>query len=356
MRAIISPRSSDLIREYFAWWARQMGELLPGGLSAPESGAMDALVLEIDEGGASLSASLRRGERLAPLGRFPTDSAGITAARNAAALGGRSIPVWLRLPAVRVLEKKLSFPLVAERALRQALSYEMDRETPFTVDEVWWNWRVDERDRARGQIHLTLFLLPKSVAQPYVAALAQGGLHATAIDARTAAGESRQIMLGEDTARPQALTAQARPLAIACAVLALVAVVVPFARQSLALGWVEDRIALLQPQVEAVQALRRRVENVAGAGAASAMEQAGTADALKVLAKTTQILPDDTHLTDFTLHRRKLGISGQSAGAAKLIGLLAADPFFQDPAFAAAVTRVQGSKLDAFSINAEVRP
>jgi general secretion pathway protein L len=87
----------------------------------------------------------------------------------------------------------------------------------------------------------------------------------------------------------------------------------------------------------------------------SAGSEAGP-DILRVLAKTTEILPDDTHLTDLSLRQRKLSLSGQSAAAAKLIGAIAADPFFKDPAFSAAVTRVQGGKLDAFSINAEIRP
>ena len=78
--------------------------------------------------------------------------------------------------------------------------------------------------------------------------------------------------------------------------------------------------------------------------------------ALKVLAQATEALPDDTHLTDFALHKHKLNISGQSEEAAKLIGLMTANPLFKNPAFTSAVTRVQGSKADAFSIETEVRP
>ena len=137
--------------------------------------------------------------------------------------------------------------------------------------------------------------------------------------------------------------------------LALAALILPFALQSLALSRADARIAELKGEVNTVQQLRRRLDNVAGAGASAAMEQAGSADVLKALAETTRILPDDTHLTDFSLHRRKLVMGGQSGDAARLIGLLAGDSFFKDPAFAAAVTRAPGSKLDSFAINAEVR-
>jgi general secretion pathway protein L len=354
MPALISSRLPELIGEYFAWWVRQMRDLLPDWVVTRD--ATDALILKADEHAAALSVEMRRGERTTPLGRFSLDAAGVVAARNAAALGGRTIPIRLSLSSVTVLEKQLTFPLAAERALGQALAYEMDRETPFTADEVWWDWRVDHRDRARGQIRLTLFLIAKSAAQEIVALLERGGLKPGAIEAPGTGGAHRQIPLEGGTAAAADWSGPVRPLAIACAVLAVTAIIVPFARQSIALAGVDSRIAELQPKVDAVQALRRRVDQAAGAGAAQAMEQAGTADALKVLARTTQVLPDDTYLTDFSLRKRKLSVSGQSAGAAKLIGLLAADPSFQNPAFSAAVTRVQGTKLDAFSITAEVRP
>jgi hypothetical protein len=49
-------------------------------------------------------------------------------------------------------------------------------------------------------------------------------------------------------------------------------------------------------------------------------------------------------------------MNGQSAGAAKLISALSVDPTFKDPAFAAPVTRLEGGKIDIFSISAEARP
>ncbi len=333
-----------------------MGDLLPARFRVSQTGGKDALVLEPDAGGGSVSAALRRDGQLVSLGRFTLDRAGIAALRQDTGLGGRPVAVWLRLPASALLEKPLTFPLAAERELRRALTYEMDRETPFTADEVWWNWRIDHRDRPRGQLRLTLFLIPKSAGQNAITRLRQGGLNPVAVGAPAAAGDFHRIEL---TAEPQADGRQSswvRPLAVACAALALIALILPFVRQSLALARADARIAELKPSADAARQLRRRLDDAARGGGSAAMAGSGGADILAVLAETTRILPDDTHLTDFSLHRRKLSFAGQSADAARLIGLLAADPVFKDPAFAAAVTRPQGSKLDTFAINAEVRP
>ena len=355
MRVIDLSRFSPVLREYFTWWVSQMRDLMPERARPAEASAGEILIIESDAAGSMLTASMRRGDRVTQVGRFPSDPTGLTALRNAAALGGRDIPVWLR-PAAMMLEKQLTFPLAAERELGRVLAYEMDRETPFTADEVWWKWHVDARDKAQGQLTLTLFLLPKANGKAIAAALGEAGLEPSVIDAATAAGARHQIRLDDSAVHRIVLSGKTRAAAYACAALALIAVIAPFIKQAILLGQVESRVAELKPQVDEVQQLRRRIES-AGQGASQlAMEQAGSADPLKVLAQATEVLPDDTHLTDLALHKHKLNISGQSEEAAKLIGLMTANPLFKNPAFTSAVTRVQGSKADAFSIETEVRP
>ncbi len=89
---------------------------------------------------------------------------------------------------------------------------------------------------------------------------------------------------------------------------------------------------------------------------ALAAERAKTGDVLQILAAVTDIVPDDTWLTDLSLHQGKLGINGQSPAAARLIPALAADPSFRNPAFAAPVTRAPDGHADLFAIRAELAP
>ena len=74
------------------------------------------------------------------------------------------------------------------------------------------------------------------------------------------------------------------------------------------------------------------------------------------MAATTRILPDDTYLTEMEVRQRKVTLSGRSAGAARLIGALAADAEFRNPGFSAPVTRLEALRAELFTINAEVRP
>jgi general secretion pathway protein L len=341
-----------MFRDYITWWARQMVELLPPGLRFPDKGSTHALIVEPE--GETVTISVRRGISTTKLGRFNTDAVGLAAAAKASAIDGRPSMILLGLRPGVSLEKTLVLPLAVERELERVLSYEMDRETPFSADEVWWSWQVTRRDRQHSQIHVSLFVVPRAGLTGLIEALTHAGLAPTSIDVRAGDGERRQIPLGANRTGREGWSGGLKPLAIGCAALAFIATALPFVRQSLALGRVESRIARLQPEVDRVQALRQQL-GAAGANGTMAINQAGTADTLKVLATTTEILPDDTHLTELSLHRRKLSLSGQSGDAAKLIGALAANPLFKDPSFASAVTRPQGSKLDAFSINTEIR-
>ena len=87
-----------------------------------------------------------------------------------------------------------------------------------------------------------------------------------------------------------------------------------------------------------------------------ARERGRVGDALQVLAVVTDTLPDDTYLTELSLHQRKLALSGESGAAAKVIVALSAEPMLHKTEFVAPVTRAPTGGLDMFSIESEVVP
>ena len=163
--------------------------------------------------------------------------------------------------------------------------------------------------------------------------------------------------------RPRLLTVSAdqgsgsivvRGLAWTCAVLAVVAMVLPLVLQAVALNATDEDIARLQPTIKQVEALRRGQMASGAARDVVAREAERTGDLLRILATITRILPDGTFLTDFALRERQMTISGRTASAPRLITGLSADPAIRDPAFAAPVTRIEGATSEVFSIKAEI--
>lgn len=340
------------IGDFFTWWGDQLRGFLPTGLAGAAPQDHDAIVLTVGDPPDLIEAALRKRGQTGKLGRFTLDPAGLRLLKQACAQPGRPPATVLRLDAEFLLEKQLTLPLAAERDLDRVLGFEMDRETPFAIDEVYWDATVLERDRRQGRLKVLLSLVPRASLEDLIGALGSVDLAPTVLAPVLADGSVRPIHL--DHSAPRGNDRAVPLLAWATAALALIAIALPFARQALAFHSIDATIAALQPTVDEAARLRRQITG--GGGEAIAAERGKLPNALKVLAATTQALPDDTHLTDLSLKNRRLSLIGQSAAAARLLGALAADPTFKDPAFAAPVTKLEANRQEIFSIATQVAP
>lgn len=346
---------TPLLYDYWLWWREQMASLVPAGL---RDGRADEDVLLIEPSSPAgdmpfqVSLGVYHHRRLRPLGRFRLDGRGEADMRAAIASVGRPRATQLALPPGAVMEKRLALPLAAESELANVLAFAMDRETPFAAEDVWWTFHVEARDRAAARLSVRLSLVPKEPLAALLSHLDRAGLPPTAL---LDAGDARVIPLsggGKPSWRDRLVPAAAT----LCLALAVAVAATPFLRQSLALAAVDRLITGLKPDVDAADALRRRIEGRGTGRDILADEALRLGDPLKVLAAVTRTLPDDTYLSEFSMRQRQVGLVGQSADASRLIGALAADPAFRDPAFSAPVTRGKDGGRDLFSIKVEARP
>ncbi|HLY56042.1 MAG TPA: PilN domain-containing protein [Stellaceae bacterium] len=344
-----------MLRDLVEWWADQMLAFVPERLRLAMVESQDGLLVEPEtESGGGLAVRLSRlhHREIADLGRYSVESPAL----GDAAARARAGTIRLRLPYELLLEKRLTLPLAAASELDRVLAYEMDRETPFTADEAWWSYALEQRDRQHGRIEVRLSLVPKAATEALLAALHRAGLRPTVIEIAVDGQERRQIPIGAPERRGGGIRARLVPVAAGvCLVLLAIAIGMPFLRQSWEMAATSARMDALKKSVDEAEGLRRQLASSAGADVLT-NERSRLGDPMAVLAAATQILPDDTRLTDFTMEQRKVTMNGQSVAAAKLIGALAADPLFKDPAFAAPSTHMPGARTETFSISTEARP
>jgi general secretion pathway protein L len=347
-----------MVNEFLVWWLQRLAELVSERLSRRLAAPSQALLVDVEEEfGQPLAFALtvRRGRQHGRLGRFRLDPAGLRAARAVLPRQRRLRAVILRLPGSALLEREVAVPLAAERDPAGVLRYDMDRLTPFAADEVFWTWAVERRDEIRGNLHLRLSLVPKARVQPVLAALGAIGLAATEI--QPAAPDDhvmpRIALIPAASARGRWRQRAAAVAAIGCAGLTLAAIVTPFATQAVQRAAVERRITAMAPTVQLAEALRKRIASANASRDVLAAERARLGDPLVALAALTDLLPDDTYVSDFSLNARKLSFAGRSGGAARLIGLLSASPIVRNPVFGAPVTRTEDGQ-SLFSIRADL--
>jgi general secretion pathway protein L len=355
-----------MLKQFLAWWLQQLTDLLPAAWRQAD-GPRDALVLvalpDADQGIPEVE--LQRPRTGEVLGRFRLDSAGqASLAATLRRQPGRK-PLLLRLPASLMLERELALPLLAERAPDRVLEYEMDRFTPFRSNEVIWGWAILRRDATRNRLMLRLNYVPIASIQTLMATLAKAEIAVTALEAPGAGGARAGAMRRIALHRPASSTERGwrRGLVLLgglCGALALAAIILPFLMQESESSVLAERQAALAPQVAEAERLRHAIA-ARGAGIdVVGAEQARVGDPLQVLASVTDLLPDDSFLTELSLRQGKLSLAGQSAASARLITAMSADPVIRNPAFAAPVTRVdapgEGGHVDVFAIHAEIAP
>ena len=345
-----------MVREFLGWWLGQLADLVPDRWRRAAAGNPEAAVIapvgRLADGIDAIAVSLRRNGRETPLGDFHI--ARDELADIAEAFGKTAV---LRLGESDVLAKTLVLPLAAERDIEQVVAFEMDRETPFAADEVYWSGRITRRDRATGQLWVRLLMVPRARLQALVAALAAIGIRPRR--AEIADGPDRDSWLPLDaaaTAPHEGSRRLLRPALAACLLLAAAAVLTPFIRQSLALGAAERATAGERAAAEQARQLRKEIDRLSGGADAIEAEQAKSGRPLAIIAAVTQLLPSDTYLTDFIQQQGKITLTGRSAAASRLIAILAADQRLRNPTFAAPVTRIAADRQELFTITAEVAP
>jgi general secretion pathway protein L len=331
-----------MLNEIWVWWVRQIKSLIPAAWRG--TGGEDAVIVRIDR----LDEVPERSEGAILLRRRGAETFAAPLRFSGADFAGApNLATALRLPPGTVLRREVRLPAAAERDLKRVLGFEMDRLTPFTPDEIFWGVGGVRRE-APGAIKLSLLITLRAPLENLLAALARGKLRPGYVE--DAGG---RIALSPGLApRKKGFYAALYGL---CAVLAVACIAVPVIRQQAALDAAQARIDALAPAAHEAMRLRQRLAIAASGQEAVAAAQA-SGDALQILAALTAALPDDTYITDFTLKSGELTFDGESANAARLIALLAAVPKFQNPGFAAPVTRAINGSADLFSIHLTVSP
>jgi general secretion pathway protein L len=345
-----------MVPDFLAWWFGQLADLLPQRLRRSAPTAADATVITpigaVGHGIEAVMVGVRRNGRETPLGQFAVSASGLAELPRSA---GK--PVVLRLGEADVLGKSVVLPLAAEREIDQALAFEMDRETPFAAEELYWNHRIVGVDRQSGRLSLRVLLVPRANLARLVDLLAQAGI--APVRAEIADGPDAGFWLPLDGIGHPADRGASRlikPVAICCAALVVAAIVTPFVRQSIATASLDRTLAAGRKAAAEADSLRQEVARLSGSADLVEKEREKFGQPLAVLAAVTRVLPDDTYLTEMELQQRKLTMSGRSAAAARLIGAVSADGEFRNPAFAAPVTRIEALRQEIFSIIAEVAP
>jgi general secretion pathway protein L len=351
--------SSSLSR-FLDWWLGELDNLL-SRVIPPEG------VLRLHWSRDTLVACYSYRERKREILRLDlTNLASAPGFRQAARAAGVAgdvdrCPMVLRFEACHAPARTLEFPAAAASNLQQVLSWEMDRLTPFSADDVYFGWRLIGRMPKAGGLRIQFAFLPRSVVDRAVADLARSGTHVQAVEVAWEPGDQAACWSVRSAALPASDEQTLRisrwisaGLAGTAIALGIAVAAVPFYRQQKELKMLEEPLARLKAEADAALDTRRALTQMGAAAQIVLDARSGKPSTLQVLDELTQVIPDGTWLDTMRYADAAVDVSGHSNAASALVGLIENSPIFAQTRFLAPVTRDPQSEAESFRIGFRV--
>jgi general secretion pathway protein L len=348
------------VGEFLRWWLGELRQILPPAWRQRLQLATRRVTLELEPDWLRLG--VEEGGVIRPLEELRAGQDAAMQKQQIRSLLERhelhEMPRFLLLDASRVLRKELKLPAAAESNLRQVLGFEMDRQTPFRANDVYFDWRILHGSKETGELQLELFVTPRGIVDSICEQLAARGVAPSGVEI-VESGQTLGVNLLPPDKRLAVINPRTRlnySLAAAALVLLVAVMVQSVNLRAGTVAELETAIAEVQDEARRVQRLREQVKETSDAASFLTRRRAQTPMAIEVLADVTRTLPDDTYLDRLVIGQDSVLMQGKSRNAQQLIEIVNKSELFQDAAFRGSTRLDASTNLEIFEVGASVSP
>jgi hypothetical protein len=298
-------------RDFLGWWGGELADMAKP-LLRPSGGGRAGLAAE--RGRDGVYRLYRHGEAI-----------------GEHRAGDKPIRAALTLPSDAALVQHLWRPLLSERDLVRMTVLDMDRLTPFTRNEVYYDIVIAPKAEGADQRQVRLAVAPRTVADACLELAALEGVEPLALIADTAEGPIDFLPAVRQRNGGGATTPRLEhPIAWGL-VAALLAANVALAvwRDVQATNTIQGLVATQAPVVQRVQLASRRVAQLQ----ADAAAQAGArrrGEPLRILEAASAALPDGAWVQRLSWDGQELRLTGQAKPGVDVLAGLKRAPLLAD--------------------------
>jgi general secretion pathway protein L len=268
----------------------------------------------------------------------------------------------LVVPDGHLLRREIVLPAAIEPDLRRAMSFEIDRRTPFKDDQVYFDCRILRRNEADASLVVELTVVPKTLADSLLLASKDYGLPITGLSLGSdllLVGKSAPNLLPESKRYRSRSFRQLAGLILLGATVAIsvLAAVIPIRQRAVQWQYLEAQAQHYKQLATQVERERETLgKSVRDHNFLPALKQSSL-PVFELLERLTLLLNDETWIYVLELTGRDtLEITGESDSAAKLLGRISEAPFVKEASFKAPVTKSQFSNYERFQIRMITKP
>lgn len=286
------------------------------------------------------------------------DLAGLDPLPATVAGGPRDLPhrTVLRLPADAVLTRRASFPAQVREKLPQVVRLELDRLSPFSADQVIYDFAQAPGAKGDARITVDLALCRRDRVVDWINRLREAG---SPIDQITWEGSWPKANLLPPNERPrrrQPLLNGTRLLLALILLLLVATVVTPLWQKARLLESLDSEVNRARNQAVQVDEVRQDLEQARQGSTVVLQHKWEQPRVLDLLRELTDRIPDDTWVQSLEYQNQEVQVRGESGQATALIGLLEEAPGFEGVSFRSPVTQVARTGKERFNLAFTFKP
>lgn len=350
------------VQRFWRWWTAELSFLVPSWYRDLIKPKKDFLILTKNEDLIELVHCSTGGDQ--NLGTFTLDSEGRQKAEDSVFSEQPALTEMdtiFRLSPEHCLRKVFKLPAAARENLRKVVAFEMDRRTPFSMDQVYYDVRVVEALPDANQISVEMAVIQRTTLDEQLEKLSEWGLRPTIVD-MPQIGEGTELSRSRFNLLPDALKSKKRnfekmlniSLMVFLPVLLLVILIIPIWLNYSYLNELRQEVAAVSKIANEVQTLKKKADDGLRELDFLLEKKRSEPVLVETLEELTKLIPNDSWLTNLQYKDRRLQIQGQSPGASLLIEKLELSLFFQNTSFVSPVTQDRRTGFERFQIATNV--
>ena len=269
------------------------------------------------------------------------------------------LPRWLLLPPPLAARVTMSLPMAAAGQLRQALQFEVDRQTPFSLADVAFDARALQLDAATKTVLAELIVVPQARLAPLIAQASALGIALQGVDVADADGRPAGINLLPDDMRQAPVSRwRRRNLWLAASVVALLALgaVASIQRQVSRGDALEAQLRREGARTRLVAAERQKLVDYSEAAREIQALRDRRASLVAVQGALAERLPGNAWVERISIQGDQVQLSGQSSQATRLVPALQDGAIWRDVAMSGATTSEGGNGGERYAIGLRLTP
>lgn len=344
---------------FLHWWGSELTAMLPARLRGWVRRGPDALWLTVTDDGLSVYRARTATSLVRIPASLPTEAQRSAFVQACTGIDPDDRRLLLTVPQAQVLQRSLVMPLAAAGDPRRVAGYELDRQTPFKPDQVYFDARIGTLPAPAGHVMLDMFVVPKTEVDPALEHLARIGVRPDAVDVRTGDGTLAGIDLLPPGQRPRRMDRRRRinwVLGAACVLLVVLVLAQWLGNRRAALASMQEEVSAMRTRATQSEQLRAQLTGAIAASKFLVKRKAENPAPLEVLDSLTRSLPASSWLDAMTLDDSGgLDIKGEASHAAALVDALGNSKLFAEPKLQGVIQPDPETGKERFELVAQVR-